>query len=90
MGCLTARHLILGEKNLSFLERFSPHVEILYIFCRVTFSPKQRESLLLRENLSLFREILSSSTHFLSVSLYIPLSLYLRCLAVRKCFHLQS
>jgi hypothetical protein len=41
-----------GEKErerfteiLSFFERFSPHVEIPYIFYRVTFSPKRRESI---------------------------------------------
>jgi hypothetical protein len=67
-----------------FFETFSPNVDFQYTFYRVTFSPKQRESLYLRENLSPFMEILSSAPHFLSVSLYFPLSLYLRCLAVNE------
>jgi hypothetical protein len=37
---------------LSFLERFSPHVEIQYIFYRVTFSPNKRESLYFQVSLS--------------------------------------
>jgi hypothetical protein len=63
-----------GEKEresfigiLSFLERFSPHVESLYIFYRAL-------SLQTRENLSIFK--------FLSLSIPSPVSLHLRCLAV--------
>jgi hypothetical protein len=54
---------------LSFLERFSPHVESQYIFYRAL-------SLQTRENLSIFNL-------FLSLSLPSPVSLYLRCLADR-------